>query len=93
MHLERTTHAQQRHQSRGTLSLWESLVVDHGTRVRSGGADLVFLDKAARNRISREVGGKRGMRVFDKWANQYLIVSDDGVIITTGFRTDRVKRS
>jgi len=92
MVLERTKHADERHQSRATLPLWESLVLDHGTRVRSNGADVVILDKAARKRISREVGGERGMRVFDRYWNSYLVVADDGRIVTTGFRTSRVKR-
>ena len=92
MVLERTEHADKRHQARATLPLWESLILDHGTRVRSHGADVVFLDKAARKRIRREVGGDRGMRVFDRYWASYLVVADDGRIVTTGFRTSRVKR-
>ncbi len=90
--VERTRHANERHQGRATLPLWESLILDHGTRVRSHGADVVILDKAARRAISREVGGDRGMRVFDRYLNSYLVVADDGRIVTTGFRTSRVRR-
>ena len=89
---DRTKHGQQQHQRRATLGLFESLVLDHGTRTRSHGADLVFLDKAAKKRIRREVGGDRGMRLFEQYLNAYLVVSDDGRIITTGYRTGRVKR-
>jgi hypothetical protein len=32
------------------------------------------------------------MRVFDSYINSYLMVSDDGCIITTGRRTRRIKR-
>ena len=32
------------------------------------------------------------MRAFERYANQYLIVGDDGQIITTGYRTHRVRR-
>lgn len=60
--------------------------------MRSHGADIVFLDKAARKRIRNEIGGARGMRLFDRHWNAYLAVADDGRIITTGFRTRRVKR-
>ncbi len=89
---DRTQHGQEQHQRRATLGLFEALLLDHGTRVRSFGADLVFLDKAARKRIRRAVGGDRGMRVFEQYGNSYLIVADNGRIITTGYRTTRVKR-
>ncbi|MCW3476276.1 hypothetical protein [Limobrevibacterium gyesilva] len=93
MDLNRTRHGEQQHQRRATLGLFEMLILDHGTRVRSHGADIVFLDKAAKKRIRKEVGGDRGMRVFDRWLNSYLVVADDGSIITTARRTRRVKRS
>ena len=93
MQMDRTAHASRQQQARATLPLFESLVLDHGTRVRSNGADIVFLDKAARRRIRDVVGGERGMRVFDRYCNTYLVVSSDGRIITTGTRTRRVKRT
>ena len=52
--------------------------------MRSHGADIVLLDKPAR---------KRGLRVFDRYWNAYLVVADDGRIITTGIRRRRVKRT
>jgi hypothetical protein len=71
----------------------ESLVFDFGTRVRANGADIVFLDKSARKRIRREVGGDRCMRVLENYLkNAYLVVADNGHIITTGWRTRRVRR-
>jgi len=93
MRVDRTAHAEQRHQARATLSLWESLVLDFGTRVRANGADLVFLDKAALKRIGRELGGRRALRLFERWFHQYLVVNGDGQVITTGFRTCRIKRA
>jgi len=92
MEISRTRHGEAQHQRRATIGFFESLILDYGTRVRSHGADLVMLDKAARKRISREVGGDRGMRVFERWMNSYLVVSDNGLIITTARRTRRVKR-
>jgi hypothetical protein len=91
---DRTQHGQQQHQRRATPGLFECLLLDHGTRTRSHGADLVFLDKAARKRIRSAVGGDRGLRVFERYmhANSYLIVADDGRIVTTGYRTNHVKR-
>ncbi len=92
MQPNRTQHGERQHQRRVTFSLLASLLHDHGTRPRSHGADLVYLDKAARKRIRHKVGGDRGMRVFEQYLNDYLIVADDGQIITTGYRTSRVKR-
>lgn len=89
----RTHHAQRRHQSRATLSLFESLLLDYGSRERSKGADIVFIDKAARHRLKSVVGGKRGMRVLEPYLNQYLVVSDSNIIITTGYRHKRIFRS
>lgn len=88
----RTHHAQHRHQSRATLSLFESLLLDYGSRERSYGADIVFIDKAARHRLKNVVGGKRGMRVLEPYLNQYLVVSDSNIIITTGHRNKRIFR-
>jgi hypothetical protein len=51
MVLERTPHGEQQHQRRATLPLMEWMIMAHGTYVRSHGADIVFLDKAARKRI------------------------------------------
>lgn len=61
--------------------------------MRSHGADIVLLDKPARKRIRHAVGGERGLRVFDRYWNAYLVVADDGRIITTGIRRRRVKRT
>ena len=87
----RTRHGDEQHQRRATLPLMEALLLDYGTYVRSADADVVFLDKAARKRIQTAVGGKRGMRVFDRFLNSYLVVADNGRIVTTGYRTHRVK--
>lgn len=93
MTLDCTAHASERHQGRATLPLFESLVLDYGTRIRSRGADVVFLDKAAKKRIREAVGGERGMRLFDRYLSQYLVVNDEGRIITTGYRTKRLNRA
>lgn len=92
MELSRTRHAQEQHQRRATVGLIESLILDHGSRVRSHGADIVFLDKVAKRRLRKAVGGDRGMRILEQYCNSYLVVADDGRIITTGRRTQRVKR-
>ncbi len=92
MELNRTKHGEQQHQRRATLGLFEDLLLDHGSRVRSHGADIVFLDKEARRSLSKSVGGKRGMRILERYCNSYLVVADNSQVITTGHRTRRVRR-
>ncbi|WP_281854622.1 hypothetical protein [Acetobacter pasteurianus] len=92
-HAARSRHAETRQQGRATLPLFESLLLDYGTRMRTAGADIVFLDKAARKRLCHAVGGKRGLRLLERHLNQYLVVSDEGQIITTGHRTRRINRA
>lgn len=93
MELNWTRHSEVQRQRRATPTIFESLVLDRGTHVRSHGADIVFLDKAAKKRIRHEVGGDRGMRIFERWMNSYLVVADNGQIITAARRTRRVKRA
>lgn len=92
MDLARTRHATQRHQGRTTPALFETLLLDHGSRLRRHGADVVFLDKAARKRLREELGGDRGLQLFERWTNSYLVVADNGQIITTARRNCRIKR-
>ena len=90
--LARTRHATQRHQGRTPPALFEALLLDHGCRLRRHGADVVFLDKAARKRLREELGGNRGLRLFEHWTNSYLVVADNGQIITTARRNRRIRR-
>lgn len=75
-----------------TPALFEALLLDHGSRLRRHGADVVFLDKAARKRLREELGGDRGLRLFERWTNSYLVVADNGQIITTARRNRRIRR-
>jgi hypothetical protein len=92
MNLGRTRHATERHQGRATPALFESLLLDHGSRLRRHGADVVFLDKTAKKRLRQELGGDRGPRILERWANTYLVVGDDGRSVTTARCTRRIKR-
>lgn len=92
MDLDRTAHAQIRHQSRATIPFIESLVLDYGTWERMDGAWIVFIDKAALKRLRRVLGGDRGLRLIEGYTKQYLVVGDNGRIITTGYRTKHITR-
>lgn len=63
-----------------------------GTVVRSNGVDRVFFDKSARARVKRIFGGDRGMRVIEPWMNVFMLVSDDGTVVTVGHQHKRVHR-
>jgi len=93
MNLNRTNHAQVRHQNRATIPLIESLLWDCGTWQRANSsAWIVFFDKAALKRLRRILGGDRSLRLIEGHTNNYLIVGDDGQIITTGHRTKHITR-
>ena len=68
------------------------LLLDHGTIARSRGADSFFFDHAARRRLARAVA-PQVMQHVEKYLNIYLVVSDDGSVITTARRTRRLRRS
>jgi hypothetical protein len=88
-----SNHARTRAQQRGVPSYVQSLLYDHGSWMRHDGADVYFVDKPARKRIRREVGGSRNFRTIEPWLNNtYLVVADSGAVITTARRTRRLKR-
>jgi len=88
-----TRHSQVRMQQRALPPFVVSLIIDFGSRLRNGGADVFFVDKLARRRLRVELGGDRGLAVIDQWLGAYVVVSDDGTVITTGHRTSRIKRA
>jgi hypothetical protein len=87
-----SAHSQSRSQQRAIPRLAIDLLLDYGSRVRSRGADLVFFDKPALKRLRRVLGGSRGVQVIDRWLNSYAVVADDGLLVTVGYRTCRVRR-
>ena len=86
-----TTHAQVRRQQR-TIRL-EAIegILDHGRPARLRGADSYSLDKAGRRRL-REDLGKRGFHAIERWLDAYVVIADDGRIITVARRTRRLRR-
>ena len=87
-----TIHAERRHQQRAVSSLVTALLLDYGTSVRHGGAAVVLLDRQARKRLRDAIGGERNLGVIEQWTNAYIVVGDDGAIITVGRRQKRIKR-
>jgi len=90
--MKMTRHGEARMQQRAIPSLVTALLLDHGCRMRHDGADIVFVDKTARKEIRRAVGGSRNMRTIEPWLNTYLVVSDEGVLVTAARRICRLHR-
>jgi len=87
-----SAHSRSRSQQRAIPRLAVDLLLDYGCRVRSRGADVVFFDKPALKRLRRALGGNRGLQIVERWLNSYAVVADDGLLITVGHRTCRVRR-
>jgi hypothetical protein len=85
-------HYGERMQQRAIPSLVAGLLLDHGSRMRHKGADILFVDRAARREIRRAVGGDRNMRTIEPWLDTYLVVGDDGTLVTAARRTRRLRR-
>ncbi len=86
-------HCQTRMQQRAIPSWIADLLLDFGSRMRRDGAEVVFADRAARRQIRRAVGGARNMRTIEPWLDAYLVVADDGALITAARRTRRLRRA
>ena len=87
-----TQHAAARLQQRAISVLALNLLWEFGSTARSRGADSVFFDRAARQRVAR-VLGREGLRRIYRLTNTYAVIADDGVFITTGWRTRRRRRA
>lgn len=87
-----TRHARQRVQQRAIPNFAIDLILTNGSRMRHDGADICFIDKLARKRLRRELGGERGLKLIEPWLGHYLVVGDDGQLITAAPRISRIKR-
>ena len=87
-----TRHAQERMQQRAIPMLVVDLIRSNGSCMRHNGADIFFIDKEARRRLRRELGGDRSVRLLEPWLGHYLVIGDDGGLITAAPRFGRLKR-
>ncbi|MBB4199648.1 hypothetical protein CCR94_07235 [Rhodoblastus sphagnicola] len=91
MEMTITHHAQRRLQQRGIPPVIVNLLDQYGAVERSRGADTLFFNRAARDRMTRAHGG-RSIAGIEKWLGVYAIVSDEGSLITVAHRRRRFKR-
>ena len=86
-----TVHAAMRMQQRAIPPVAIDLLLDYGSSTRTRGAESFFFDKAARRRVLQDLG-KAEVRRVERLLNAYAVVSDSGILITTAWRTRRLRR-
>jgi hypothetical protein len=92
MQLAGSKHFASRSQQRAIPPFVASVVIDNGKSVRRGDADVFFLDKESRRSV-RRVLGARVYCAIERFLDVYVVCADDGCVITTGWRLERIRRS
>ena len=85
-----TAHAQARCQQRAIPIEAVETLLAYGETRRRHGADVYYLDKRSRTRVAQALGRLRYQRI-EKVLDAYLVVSDEGDLITAGHRHQRLK--
>jgi hypothetical protein len=85
-----SNHASQRMQQRAIHPLMIDLLYRYGREQHQNGSTLLFLDKRARKQARRAL--EEVKQRFEKLCDTYLVESEaDGVVITVGHRSKRVR--
>jgi len=92
MELCETRHATARRQGRGIPAFVVNLLLEQGACTRHDGADVFYIDKAARRRIRRTLGDRIHAAV-ESYLDAYIVCGDDGRVITAAWRTTRLRRA
>jgi hypothetical protein len=87
-----TSHAEERRQQRAIPFHVIELLHRFGSSFRCRGADRLIFDSAARRRLRSHLGRTRDLRPVERWLRVYLVVGDDGQVVTVGYRTKRMWR-
>ena len=85
-----TRHAQARMQQRAISNRAVEILMTYGEYRNHRGAEVCYLTTRSRIWMLRDLG-KRGFMKLEKMLNAYLVVADDGVVITAGHRLHRLK--
>ena len=85
-----TAHGAARCRQRGIRHEVVDLLLDYGQQGRHHGADVIYMNKKARLQARRELGRRMFARIADR-LDAYLVVSDDGAVITGAPRLRRLK--
>jgi hypothetical protein len=63
-----------------------------GSENRCGGAWSLIFDKAARRRLEEHFGERGSLKHIERWLNVYVVVCDNGNVITAARRTTHLRR-
>lgn len=83
-------HAGVRARQRGIPPLVVDVMQFFGSSIRRRGADVYFLDKRGRRRAESYLG--RAARQLSHFLDAYVVVADDGRVVTVGYRHHRFRR-
>ena len=87
-----THHAQARLQQRGIPDNIVENLLEFGCHTYDHrGGTILFFDHKARNRLRRQIAGDPYKQI-ESHLDTYAVLGSDGVIITVGHRTQRIKR-
>ncbi|WP_306222524.1 hypothetical protein [Bosea beijingensis] len=88
-----SSHAQARLQQRAVPPLIVDLLERFGSSSACGhGAERYCFDKPAIRRLRQHLGGKRSLKVIERWLGVYAVVGDNGRLVTVGHQTARFSR-
>ena len=88
--IEYTAHAIARAQQRTIPPLIVDWLMDYGHVTRHKGGDVYHFDKAARRTLRSRIGSLPYKRLADL-LDAYVVISDDGEVITVGKRLKHFK--
>lgn len=88
--MDYTLHGLARARQRSIPQTAIELIMDFGRERRRGGASVLFMDRAARQRAADALGRRAYARLAPK-LDSYLVVADDGLIVTAARRLRRLK--
>jgi hypothetical protein len=84
-----TAHAQTRSQQRSISPEVVDALLAYGELQRRSGADVYYLTKRSRARAAAAMGAH--YQRLERHLNSYLVLADDGAIVTVGHRYRRLK--
>lgn len=87
-----THHAQTRMQQRALSQTVVEAILQFGEVERSHGADRYFMTKPTRRKLA-DAMGEPFARAHERELDAYLVVADDGSLITCAHRTRRLRRA
>lgn len=85
-------HSEVRLRQRAIPPFMVELLERFGSEMRCGGADRYFFDKAAVRRLEHHFGDRRSLQQVEPWLNVYIVVGDNGRLVTAARRTRRFNR-